>query len=131
MREIGKKYDTFNPFIVANEKKIPVKFIDYSQKAFGQTIFPVKNKSFCVIVLSKLVEFTAFKFFPMAHELGHIMLNHPKLENKIEKNRLEFEANFFASEICYNLYKEKTGNIATTPQELRQYGVPCEIAMFV
>ncbi|WP_336820236.1 ImmA/IrrE family metallo-endopeptidase [Bacillus thuringiensis] len=98
--KIAEKYETTNPFEIANRKNIIVLFED-----LGNTLgFYNTYKRFKFIHINNQIDENAQRFV-CAHELGHALLhpkaNTPFLRNQtfFSVNRLEIEANTFAVEL--------------------------------
>ncbi len=124
---IGNENNTYNPFIIAKNKDIEIKYIDFGIENYGQLI---RIEDSNIILLSQLIKGMKKAFFIVAHELGHYVLKH---KNQVSDARVrdEFEANFFATELCFEFYREQHNKKATQPRQLLEYGMPMEMAMFI
>lgn len=126
VRTIKDKNGTYDPFYIAKNENIHIEYIEYNSSNFGEFILFGNKK---IILLSNLVKDKKKSIFILSHELGHYFLNHKESLKGV--SRLDFEANFFAAELLYNLYTEKHKKKATKPIQLVEYGMPLEMAMFV
>jgi Zn-dependent peptidase ImmA (M78 family) len=103
VEQLVKKYDTRNPFEIAESLNIAVRYIDlgYELKAYYVCQSRIKN-----IVLNNKVNERALRLLA-AHELGHAILHKEiaalKGFQEIElfdvASRTEYEANIFAAEL--------------------------------
>lgn len=121
-----KKFGTFDPFLLAKNLKVRIEYCQFNGnplgKAFCHDIFPT-------IMLDYSIKNDPQEFFICAHELCHI-LNHSHAKslyklNQFAKANMEIEANYFASELVIEDFKQSYNKYPDNFEEIQKnYGVP-------
>ncbi|WP_413628333.1 ImmA/IrrE family metallo-endopeptidase (plasmid) [Fructilactobacillus vespulae] len=106
--KLGKKYKTFDPFLIAEKENIDIQYKDFENEPLGQSISYFNRP---IILLSLNIIDSNKKYFVCAHELCHA-LKHTELStyyisNCNVKNKFEYQADKFAFTLLKNLYKEQ------------------------
>lgn len=127
--KLMKKYNTNDPFVIAEHKNINVIFWHLHKEVAGFYKYIRRNR---FIFLNKSLP-EQLSYFVCSHELGHA-LQHPRISTPFIKNktlfsvdRIEVEANKFAVELLMpdDLIREyshltiyEIAKIANVPQEV-------------
>lgn len=123
---IGKRYGTFDPFIIADSLNVEIQWKDIYPRPLGDTIYYGNQP---IVVMANIIKESNQRFFVMAHELGHV-IEHEGLsayynDKSIYKHALENQADKFAITLITNLYIEEHGCLPDTYSELTHcYGLP-------
>lgn len=123
---IGKRYGTFNPFIVAKRLNIPVIWCDLGDNLMGKVSY-LKGRP--IILLNESFEFNNSRYFYCAHELSHAIwqegLTGAYNLNTRFRSKFEQEATKYAIYILINLYNEDNDEFPDTYHVIEvEYGVP-------
>lgn len=124
--EIGKRYNTFDPFVWADKLNLEIFWKELGKKPLAKTNYFFNEP---LIMMSNGVKYSNQRYFVLAHEIGHV-LEHKGLSayyvaNNVNKQRTEVEADKFAMAMVTNLYIEEHGHLPYTYQDLRySYGSP-------
>ncbi|RRG07794.1 MAG: ImmA/IrrE family metallo-endopeptidase [Lactobacillus sp.] len=125
---IVDRYQTANPFLLAEKLNVEVDWMPLGNFPLGKTIY---DNSAPLIVLNERIKNKPIQYFTLSHELGHVILQeglvgyyvgvrfgHAKLEN---------EANEFAVSLLGQLYIEENYRIPNNYFELvGSYGLPAD-----
>lgn len=125
VRSLQRRYETADPFQIAVRLNIQVEWIDgcdgYSRYILGQP----------VIFLNAALKGSSQSYWPMAHELGHILLhqNAPSYyhvqHGGCGYTKAEYEADSFGLNLLTLLYVEDYGSLPDTYHDLQcAYGLP-------
>ena len=131
VRNLVRKYDTRDPFLLANYLNLHVMYSEYSDSTKGYYINIKRNKY--IVIKSNLPEDEMR--IVLAHEIGHAVLHSSKEVHFLRENTLfpkgrhENEANKFAAELlidlnsidqCYleDFNTEQLASYLMVPQEL-------------
>lgn len=116
------KYDTNNPFDIAEARGVVVRFVDLGS-LFG---FHTRHFRTSIIHINEAIT-EKQQLFTCAHELGHAVL-HPDVNTAFLKSntlystdRLEVEANTFAVKL---LFAQGESNSITINEAIEHYGIP-------
>ncbi|WP_161877896.1 ImmA/IrrE family metallo-endopeptidase [Alkalibacterium sp. MB6] len=128
--EINERYSTFDPFVLAEEFDINIKYVDFLTDPLGQYR---KILGSPYILLSQSIEDNNLKYFVAAHELHHALVHEDILSyysfSSKTRAKVEMEANKFSAAMCFNLYIEEQAKLPeTTVDLLNEYGVPLELS---
>jgi len=122
VNKLIKKHDTNNPFDIAKDKGVVVRFVDLGS-VFG---FHTRHFRTSIIHINEAIT-EKQQLFTCAHELGHALL-HPDVNTTFLKantlystDRLEVEANTFAVKLLFS--QEVTDSI-TINEATEHYGMP-------
>lgn len=126
VNELYKKTNSYDPFVIAKEMNIIIKYAHFRHRPYGKTTYP---NGFTIILLAESIKNTSYEFFICAHELLHA-LQHKDLcigrrNNIVLKSKMEHEANSFAA--CLTLYdfKHKHGRSPLNFEEIStDYNIP-------
>lgn len=123
-RRLVRKYNTNNPFKIAQEKGIIVRHVE-----LGSVLgFHVRHFR-CSIIHINERSTEQEQLFTCAHELGHAVLhpneNTPFLKSNtyFSTDRIEVEANTFAIELLFS----QTVDSVTIHEATEKYGAPKQI----
>lgn len=122
---IGNHYRSYDPFILCEKMNIDVKYKPFLSEPLGETTY-FRNRP--IIILADSLRYSNQRYFVCAHELGHA-INHQGLasfytSNKLNKGKLEVEADKFACALIGMLYVEDTGEFPDSIKELEwRYGL--------
>lgn len=119
----------YDPFAMAEEKGIHVRYVDFQEAPLGLTT-TVNGEQF--ILLSDLIEECRMRYFVCAHELYHCMehegLTSYYMYHHNSKNKLEREANQFAIQTITNLYLDRFDKEGVSIYDVLDYfHVPKEV----
>lgn len=123
---IGKRYGTFDPFVIADKLNIEIQWKDIFPRPLGDTIYYGEQP---IVVMANIIKYSNRRFFVMSHELGHV-IEHEGLsayynDKSKYKHILENQADKFAITLITNLYIEEHGCLPTTYADLtHSYGLP-------
>lgn len=126
IKEIYSNYNTFNPFEIAEQSDIELRYEPFLGSPFGQYVFMFNKKT---IIIKDSLRSSNERFFVMAHELYHALM-HSELsgyyvQNTLSRSKLETEANKFATVLLIHFYIEEHGVKPYSYDELfNLYGVP-------
>lgn len=125
-----KKHKTNNPFEIAENKKIIIRYLP-----LGNTLgFYMKNARHQVITLNSDMS-EHLRLFVCAHELGHAILHRDENTPFLHKNtlfskaKIEREANEFAVHLL--LHDKNFEDYETKFDILRENGIPYEMERFL
>ncbi|ETA73471.1 ImmA/IrrE family metallo-endopeptidase [Ligilactobacillus equi] len=123
VEKLGKKYKTFNPFTIAEEMGIPIEWANVELPLGKRVTFP--GSDLVVIVLSDKLLYSNYRYFVLAHELGHV-IRHEDLDGAYQmyKGNMEQQANRFADLLCLEFFREQENRDPVSIGELSEYGVP-------
>lgn len=116
--DLVEKYDTRDPFEIADQLDLIVSLTEFRIKLKGLYIYYQEFSTGCISVNAALPEY--MKIVVCAHELGHDRLHRdlccgffPEIESKAFFGKTEYEANLFASNLLISdddfLYYAKLG----------------------
>lgn len=123
---IGKRYGTFNPFVIADKLNIPVEWCDLGHNLMGKVAY-MGNHS--IVLLNESFKDKNSQYFYCAHELAHVIW-HAGLTgaynlNSQYKSKFEYQATQYAILILVKLYHENYDRLPDTYRELEsEYGIP-------
>ncbi|AYE38436.1 ImmA/IrrE family metallo-endopeptidase [Companilactobacillus zhachilii] len=123
---IGKRYNTFDPFIWAEKLNLDIYWKNIGPKPLAKTNYMFRAP---FLVLAKSIKYSNQRYFVLAHEIGHVLehegLSAYYVSNDVHKRKTEREADAFAMSVVTNLYIEENGHLPETYQDLRyKYGSP-------
>lgn len=122
VNKLIKKYNTNDPFEIAQAKGVVVRFVDLG------SVFGLHTRHFRTSIIHINESITEKQqLFTCAHELGHAML-HPDVNTTFLKantlystDRLEVEANNFAVKLLFN---QEIADSITMQEAIEHYGIP-------
>lgn len=123
---LGHRYETFNPFIIADKLNVPIEWVDLGDNLLGKVSYFGDDP---IIMLNESLHEINRRYFICAHELAHV-INHVGLDgyyvlNKHGYDKLEFEATDFAVDLLINMYEEDFDCLPNTFADLQHaYGIP-------
>ncbi|MFZ2588127.1 ImmA/IrrE family metallo-endopeptidase [Paucilactobacillus nenjiangensis] len=126
IKYIGKRYGTFDPFVLADMLNIEVHWADIYPRPYGDTSY-IDGQP--IVLLANHIKDSNQKYFVLAHELGHV-IRHEGLAayyiaNDYNRLKAENEADKFALSLITHLYVEEVGASPHSYRELRNmYGAP-------
>lgn len=108
IEDLYKKAKSYNPFVIAKEMNITIKYAHFKYRPYGKTSYP---NGFTIILLAETIKNTPYEFFICAHELLHA-LHHKNFcierkNNIVLKSKMEHEANSFAAYLTLRDFEEK------------------------
>ncbi|WP_125711742.1 ImmA/IrrE family metallo-endopeptidase [Companilactobacillus kedongensis] len=123
---IGKRYNTFDPFTWADELNVQIYWKEVADKPLAETLYYGDTP---IIMMSNTIRYSTQKYFVLAHELCHVIeqdgLSAYYSSNVRFKNKSENSADEFAMSVVTNLYIEEHGRLPDTYSDLRwNYGLP-------
>ncbi len=125
-----KRYQTCNPFSLAEKLGIEVRYVAFGNNPLGQYVKVLHDP--CILINQKL-EGTERSYFVLAHEIFHF-LEHEELSGyyvltPFTRGKLEQEANLFATTLLLYHYVEEHGVYPSTIKEVSyRFGIPNEIS---
>ncbi|WP_137597406.1 ImmA/IrrE family metallo-endopeptidase [Paucilactobacillus kaifaensis] len=124
--EIGERYGTYDPFIIADKLNIDVRWADIYPRPYGDTMYYGDEP---VVMLSNAIRDSPERYYVLGHELGHVIIHKGLTAYYIAKakwrSRSENEANKFAISLIAHLYVEENGKLPDSYKELEyMYGFP-------
>lgn len=125
IKSVVTRYNTADPFRIAEKLNIEVHWVPLGRMPLGKTIY---DGDAPIVMLNYSIRDTPQRYFVMAHEVGHVIL-HEGLSGYYTGfyhgyDRLEREANQFAIGLMGMLYIEDNGRQPETMGELsREYGI--------
>lgn len=120
------RYGTADPFRIAEELNIEIKWTDLGSSVLGKTQYMLGQP---VVMLNDAIRDSQQRYFVMAHELGHVILHadiaaYYKITDHGD-GQAEQEADRFADELLTFLYVEDHEALPDTVSDLtHEYGVP-------
>lgn len=130
IKSIGKtvteRYGTSDPFIIADEAGIPIRYVPFDKEPLGQAI---NFHGQPMILISDTLKYSRERYFVCAHELGHA-IEHEDLagyytSNNHNKGKIEVEADKFAVVLLSELYVEENDEYPHNWSDLvHAYGFP-------
>lgn len=107
IKELFSKYKSYNPFVLSEMINIEVKYVNFGTSPLGQVAYIYDTP---IILLNECLKDSNERFFVCAHELYHA-LEHTDLasyyiSNRVRKNKMEAEANIFATIILFKDFVE-------------------------
>ena len=107
IKELYFKYNSYNPFVLADLLNIEVKYVSFGESPLGQVAYIYETP---IILLNECLKDSNERFFVCAHELYHALehtdLSSYYISNRVAKNKMEAEANTFATIILFNDFIE-------------------------
>ncbi|WP_262315407.1 ImmA/IrrE family metallo-endopeptidase [Lacticaseibacillus parakribbianus] len=123
---IAHRYGTADPFTIAEQLNIDVRWRDLGPGIMGKTVYVFGQPT---VLLNPQVKDTPERLFVMAHELGHVIL-HEGLASYYRlarggNDKAEYEADCFAEKLLVLLYVEENRELpATYDDVVHGYGFP-------
>lgn len=113
VNQLGFEYSTFNPFSIAEQMGIEVRYVDFDTNPLGSA---TKIEGDFIILLDCSLADDNLRYFVLAHELCHV-INHDSLGEyymiqRYGKDKLEKEADCFSLTLIVKLYEELFGEPA-------------------
>lgn len=129
LNNLFRQHKTYNPFVIAEKKKIPILYVPFGEKPLGETV-QLKNET-VILINDRLINETS-RYFVAAHELYHALfhdnLSAYYISQRNGKQKLERESNVFAVSLLVGLYEEEQGFIPETFDYIATcYGIPKEL----
>lgn len=123
---IGKRYGTFNPFVIADKLNIAIEWCDLGNNLMGKVAYIGGHP---IVLLNESFEDRSSQYFYCAHELAHVIwqegLTGAYNLNSQFKSKFEYQATQYAILILINLYREDYDRLPSTYRELEtEYGIP-------
>ena len=123
---IGKRYNTFDPFTWAEKLNIQIYWKEIADKPLAETLYYGDTP---IVMMSNAIRYSNQRYFVLAHELCHVIeqdgLTAYYSSNVRFKNKSENSADEFAMSVVTNLYIEEHGRLPNTYSDLRwNYGLP-------
>ncbi|KRN13427.1 hypothetical protein IV37_GL000144 [Fructilactobacillus fructivorans] len=123
---IGYRYNTFDPFGIAEKLNIDVQFKDFDGEPKGETVNFFGRP---IILLNDELKYSNQKYFVCAHELAHALehvdMSAYYISNRSVKNQFEYQADQFAVALLTCFYREEFDTLPNTYGDLmREYGSP-------
>ncbi|GAX04123.1 prophage protein [Secundilactobacillus pentosiphilus] len=123
---VAHRYHTADPFTIAEKLNIEVDWVYLGKSPLGKIIYDDKQP---IVMLNKSIRDSPMRYFTMAHELGHTIMQEGLVGyyclNNWTHSELENEANEFAVSLLAQLYIEENGRLPNDYLELtRTYGMP-------
>ena len=130
LSNLKRKYKTIDPFEIADQIGVEVRYVDFPTNPLGQYISIAGTP---MILLSSKIENTNARYFVAAHELHHAIeygdFSSNYTQNSKNRSKVEYEANAFAATVCINLFVEEFGVEDMTTQDLENhFGLPMELS---
>ena len=124
-----KQYETYDPFLIAEEKGIEVLYVPFGKTPLGETVY---FKDEMLILLNDSLINRNDRYFIMAHELyhafEHLDMSAFYTKQRHGKGKYEREANLFAGHLMIQLYEDMYGFLPESIQVLYDtYGVPIDL----
>lgn len=119
------RYNTADPFIIAEHLNIEVDYAALGEMPLGKTMY---DKEMPIVMLNDSLRYSPQRYFVMAHELGHVIL-HEGLNSYYTGitsgyDKLENEANEFGVGLIGLLYVEDNDRLPETFEEVqKEYGI--------
>lgn len=137
VKSLVKKFKTRNPFEIAENLNITVKFVNLSADCPKGFFKKILKRKFIVLNMSRIKNDIELNMI-MAHELGHAVL-HSSNETFFlhehtfyNRGKFEYEANMFAAELLIDL--EDIDKLYLQGYSIKQlasyYNVPVELIEF-
>lgn len=125
-RLVTARYGTADPFLIAEKLNVEVDWSSLGTSPLGKTIY---DNGAPIIMLNSRIKNSPLRYFTMAHELGHVILQEGLVGYYIlvrnGHSSLETQANEFAVSLMAQLYMEENGRMPSDYFELsRTYGLP-------
>lgn len=125
-RTVANRYHTADPFTIAEKLNVEVNWESLGKYPYGKTVY---DKQAPIVILNQSIRNKPLRYFTMAHELGHVILQEGLVGyytgNKFGYDKLENEANEFATALLGQFYIEEKGHYPYDYFELSQeYGLP-------
>lgn len=123
---LGKRYGTFDPFVIAEKLNIDIQYKPFFEEPLGDIINFMGRP---IILLSDTIKDSTQRYFVCAHELGHA-IEHADMQsyyisNRYAKSRYETQSDKFAVSLLGELYIEENGCIPDNYLYLvHAYGFP-------
>ncbi|RWZ41020.1 ImmA/IrrE family metallo-endopeptidase [Levilactobacillus brevis] len=126
VKTVVNRYNTANPFTIAERLNIQVEWCYFDKLPLGKTIYYGKRP---FILLNESIKHTQEQYFVMGHELGHVVLQEGLVGYYTSSNRahgeLETEADEFSAALMGLLFIEDNDHMPSSYEDLvRQYGLP-------
>lgn len=123
---VTHRYHTADPFTIAEKLNIEVDWKFLGESPLGKTVY---DKEDPIVILNSSLRDSPMRYFTMAHELGHIILQEGLVGyyclNTWTHSEMENEANEFAVSLLAQLYIEENDRLPSNYLELtRTYGMP-------
>ena len=120
VRNLVRKFKTTNPLEICRKLDIDVQFEDLGKKCKGYC--RRSNGGNFIVINSNFSEF--LQLIILLHELGHIVLKHPRKDVIFMKthflgvsNRLENEANLFLAEFLVQKFQDEESEMEVTEED--------------
>lgn len=126
MKVLKQKYGTLNPYVICDFMDIEIRYVDFLDNPRGQYNTILGDK---VILLSNSIRDTNQEVFVCSHELGHALFHTDTAGyyslNNATKSTSEYEANYFATHLVFELYKEEHDfELRDLSLLTKEYGLP-------
>ncbi|WP_282803283.1 ImmA/IrrE family metallo-endopeptidase [Secundilactobacillus kimchicus] len=123
---VTSSYHTADPFILAEKLNIDVRWCTLGKSPLGKTMYDDKEP---IILLNDRIYESPLRYFTMAHELGHVIMQEGLIGyytlNNYTHSSLENEANEFAVALLGQLYLEENQRFPDNYFDLvHAYGLP-------
>lgn len=123
---VTHRYHTADPFTLADKLNIEIDWSYLGTSPLGKTIYDQKEP---IVMLNKSIRDSPLRYFTMAHELGHIILQEGLVGyyclNNWTHSEMENEANEFGVSLLAQLYVEENGCLPANYSDLvHAYGLP-------
>ncbi|MGX7394036.1 ImmA/IrrE family metallo-endopeptidase [Carnobacterium mobile] len=126
IKELYLRYNSYNPFVLSELLNLEVKYVSFGNSPLGQVAYIYETP---IILLNEYLKDSNERFFVCAHELYHALehtdLSSYYISNRIAKNKMETEANTFATIILFNDFIENNQFLPESFDSLAHtYGFP-------
>ncbi|WP_056942496.1 ImmA/IrrE family metallo-endopeptidase [Secundilactobacillus kimchicus] len=125
-RIVTNSYHTADPFVLADKLNIDVRWKSLGRSPLGKTMY---DNGEPIVLLNEQIHDQPLRYFTMAHELGHIIMQEGLIGyytlNNYAHSSLENEANEFAVALLGQLYIEENQRLPDNYFDLVYlYGMP-------
>lgn len=126
VKTLGKHFNTFDPFRIAENLNIDIQYRHFDEKPLGDTIDFFGRP---IILLADSLKYSNQRYFVCAHELGHA-IEHADMQayyvsSKFASTHYEVQADKFAVSLLGQFYMEEHGHVPDNWMDLvHTYGYP-------